>query len=225
MTNFDVSFLKIKRTVYLPKFTLTSLEVKSILNWTSSLKVGRHRYITWRLIFIKVIKFFCCIENNADVTKNLDRISQNKNVKSIETFNFSILHTKIPHCRPFNNITYKVMSMSKDRAYCLKRVRNARCIYIRCFVLLQLYELNEYCFYIYILFRVENCHCIFSYFRNVFLDAILVETFPYLKRYRKFIIYITSPLNFLMVNIFRCWTYLFSVIWLRLCFVASRNVY
>ena len=90
--------------------------------------------------FFSGLKNFWCIDSNSEITDTLDRISRKKNAKSISTFDFSTLYTKIPHDKlievltsivksTFNTTTRKFMSVGNKRGYWVKGIRSKRVLY------------------------------------------------------------------------------------------------
>ena len=90
--------------------------------------------------FFSGIKNFWCVDSNAEITETFDRISHKNNAKSISTFDFSTLYTKIPHDKlievlssivdsTYNDTTRKYMSVGNKRAYWVKGIRNTRFLY------------------------------------------------------------------------------------------------
>ena len=81
--------------------------------------------------FFSGLKHFWCVENQNEVVDALDRLSKKKNAKSISTFDFSTLYTKIPHDKliqvltnivetTFNDNNRKLISVGKKKAYWVK---------------------------------------------------------------------------------------------------------
>ena len=90
--------------------------------------------------FYSGLNNFWCVNKNSDITDTLDRINRKANAKSVSSFDFSTLYTKIPHDKlidilskladsTFNDTTRKFMSVGSKRAYWVKGVRNKRFIY------------------------------------------------------------------------------------------------
>ena len=81
--------------------------------------------------FFSGLKYFWCIDNHQDVIDALSRLSDKANAKSICTFDFSTLYTKIPHDKLidvlsktvdsiFNDTNRSMLSVGKKRAYWVK---------------------------------------------------------------------------------------------------------
>ena len=81
--------------------------------------------------FFSGLKYFWCIDNHQEVIDALNRLSDKANVKSISTFDFSTLYTKIPHEKLievlskivdsiFNDTNRAMVSVGKTRAYWVK---------------------------------------------------------------------------------------------------------
>ena len=65
------------------------------------------------------LKYFWVIDNNTEFCKALDRINARKRAKSIATFDFSTLYTKIPHDQLIECLTFFIdlVFNKKDRKY------------------------------------------------------------------------------------------------------------
>ena len=83
-------------------------------------------------MFFSGIKNFRCLDKNSEATEFLDRINAKKNARSISTFDFTTLFTKIPHdklievlCKMvdsiFNSPIRKCIAIGKKRAYWVKK--------------------------------------------------------------------------------------------------------
>ena len=47
--------------------------------------------------FYSGLKYFWCVDNHQEIVQNLERISTQNNARSVSTYDFSTLYTKIPH--------------------------------------------------------------------------------------------------------------------------------
>ena len=69
--------------------------------------------------FYSGIKHFWVVDNNSDVVASLDKISAKGKARSVSTFDFSTLYTKIPHDKLINVLNELVdfVFNSSDRVY------------------------------------------------------------------------------------------------------------
>ena len=83
--------------------------------------------------FYAGVKYFWCIESHKELIGTLERLNSKNMAKSIETFDFSTLYTKIPHGKlidtlseiidsTFNDTDRSLISVSNKRAYFVKSV-------------------------------------------------------------------------------------------------------
>ena len=65
------------------------------------------------------LKYFWVIDNNSEFCKALDRINARKRARSISTFDFSTLYTKIPHDKLIDCLTFFIDKVfnKKDSKY------------------------------------------------------------------------------------------------------------
>ena len=65
------------------------------------------------------LNFLWVIDNNADVSSAMDRISKKGNARSVSTFDFSTLYTKIPHNKLLQRLQFFIdlVFNDKDRKY------------------------------------------------------------------------------------------------------------
>ena len=73
------------------------------------------------------IKHFWVVDNNSDVVAALDKISAKSKARSISTFNFSTLYTKIPHDKfVFNSSDRVYLSVTDTGARWIKEKGKSR---------------------------------------------------------------------------------------------------
>ena len=90
--------------------------------------IFHYKRMYWRKAgFFSGVKNFWCIDSNSNITDTLERINKKKNAKSISTFDFTTLYTKIPHDKlidvlsslaasTFNDTTRKYIVVHKNKA-------------------------------------------------------------------------------------------------------------
>ena len=90
--------------------------------------------------FFTGLNNFWCVDKSSDITDTLTRINHKVNARSVASFDFSTLYTKIPHDKlieilsqlidsTFNDTTRKLMSVGNKRAYWVKGIRCKRYLY------------------------------------------------------------------------------------------------
>ena len=90
--------------------------------------------------FYSGLNHFWVVDNNANLVSAMDRISRKGNAKSVATYDFSTLYTKIPHDQlissisflldsTFNNKNRKYLSVTKSGAHWVKGNKTAGRLY------------------------------------------------------------------------------------------------
>ena len=107
------------------KFLALSLWVNASLVFFKVIFHYKKRYYR-KVGFYSGLKHFRCIDKNSDVTKMLDQVKKSKKgARSISTFDFTTIYTKIPHneliellCKlvdtTFNDTTWRLIAVGEQ---------------------------------------------------------------------------------------------------------------